>query len=133
MREGGFRLFPAVKEVLEQPHEQDVLLGLISNAPEMAIMETVEYYGLKKYFKFYRGIEDFDDLSDRKPHPDHLDVERAEMKREPLLYVGDHESDIRAAKNAEMASAWVNRNDSSIEVVPDYEVQNLRQLVERIK
>ena len=133
MKQGELKLFPEVKEVLEQLHQEDVLIGLISNAPEMAIMQAMEYYDLKKYFKFYRGIEDFEDLSDRKPHPDHLNFARAELKRDPFLYVGDHETDIQAAKNAEMDSAWVNRENRSISTEPEYEIGDLKQIVSRIQ
>jgi len=130
MNKGDFKLFPDVEEVLNELHQRDILLGLVSNAPEMAIMQTMKYYDLKRFFKFYRGIESFDDLSDRKPHPDHLNFARAELKRDPFIFVGDSESDILAAQNADMDSVWVNRNNSSIDVRPDYEVEQLGELLE---
>ncbi|WP_347722222.1 HAD family hydrolase [Candidatus Nanohalococcus occultus] len=123
-----FVLFDDVREVIENLHEQEVKLGIISNAPEMAIKETIEYFDLKKYFDFYRGIEDFEDLSDKKPHPDHLNFARAELKRDPFLYIGDHESDVEAAIAAEMDSYWVNRHDWSIEAEPTYERQTLKDV-----
>lgn len=133
IKEGDFQLFPEVKDVIEELHGQGVELGLVSNAPEMALMETVEYFDLKNYFKFFRGIEDFDDLSDRKPQPDHLNFARAELKHEPHVFIGDHESDILAAQNAEMDSVWVNRNSSSIDVRPDHEIESLDELKNTVK
>lgn len=128
IKEDQFALFPEVREVIERLHDEDVQLGVISNAPEMAIMETVEYFDLKQYFDFYRGIEDFQDLSDRKPHPDHLNFARAELKRDPFLYAGDHESDVEAAIAAGMDSYWVNRYSRRIDQSPTYQAGDLKEL-----
>lgn len=128
IKDGEFGLFPEVRNVIESLHEEDVQMGVISNAPEMAILETIEYFDLKQYFDFYRGIEDFKDLSDRKPHPDHLNFARAELKRDPFLYAGDHESDVEAAIAASMDSYWVNRYGHRIDQSPTYEGGDLKEL-----
>lgn len=133
IKSGEFKLFPEIREVVEELHSLDIELGVISNAPEMAIEETITYFDLKKFFKFYRGIEDFEDLTDRKPHPDHLEFARAELKREPFLYAGDAESDIMAAKNADMDSAWVKRNGGNIDTAPDHTVSSLSELLDIVK
>lgn len=129
-KQGKFKLHPHVENTLELLQEEKVLLGLISNAPEIAVKETVSFFDLKHFFKFYRGITDFDDLTQRKPHPDHLVYAEAELKREPYLFVGDAESDVMAAKNAGIDSAWVNRTDSSSDLRPDYEMSDLNGLAE---
>lgn len=128
IKSGDFALFPEVRQVIENLHERDVRMGIISNAPEMAIKETIEYFNLKQYFEFYRGIEDFEDLSDKKPHPDHLNFARAELKRDPFLYAGDHKSDVEAALAAEMDSYWVNRHEHQIDAKPTYERQSLKDV-----
>jgi len=133
IKEGEFTLFPEVRETLEELHSLDIELGVISNAPEMAIEETISYFDLKKFFKFYRGIEDFEDLTDRKPHPDHLEFARAELKREPFIYAGDAESDIMAAKNAGMESVWVKREEGTVDTSPDYTVSSLEELMEIVR
>jgi len=133
IKEGEFHLFPEVREALEELHSLDIELGVISNAPEMAIEETISYFDLKKFFKFYRGIEDFEDLTHRKPHPDYLEFARAELKRDPFLYAGDAESDIMAARKADMDSVWVKRTDANTDTAPNYTVSSLEELMEIIR
>lgn len=132
MKKGNFALFPEVKEVLDQL-DGDVKMGVISNAPETALRETVNFFDMKHYFDFFRGIEDFEDLSDRKPNPDHLDYARAELKREPFIYAGDHQTDIEAAINANMESVWVNRKNHDVDITPDYTVTDLREMMEILR
>lgn len=126
---GDFNLFSEVENVLERLHSEGIEMALVSNAPESAIKLTLDNYGLRSYFEYFRGISDFDDLSDRKPQPDHLNFAKAELKRGPFVFVGDSESDIIAAKNADMDSVWVNRENGSIDTRPDYEVEILNELL----
>lgn len=132
IRNGNFDLYPGVKEVLEEL-ENDVKMALISNAPEMAVRETINFFDLKSYFGFYRGIEDFEDLSDRKPAPDHLEFARVELKREPFLYVGDRNVDMKAAKNADMGTAIVKRPYSDIEGSPDFMLDSISDVLEIVR
>lgn len=132
INKGNFSLFPEVIEVLDQL-DGNVKLGVISNAPETALRETVNFFDLKHYFDFFRGIEDFGDLTDRKPHPDHLEFARAELKREPFIYAGDHQTDVEAAINAGMDSVWVNRRNHDMDISPDYTVENLDEMMEIIR
>ncbi|MFB6215685.1 MAG: HAD family hydrolase [Candidatus Nanohaloarchaea archaeon] len=133
MKEGDFMLFEEVRDTLKTLKNQEVVMGLISNAPEMAIRETINFFDLKSFFRFYRGIENFEDLSDRKPHPDHLNFAKAELKRSPYLYVGDHESDIEAARRAEMDSLWINRGEGSKDTEPTYERKSIGELPDIVK
>lgn len=128
VKDCDFRLYQDARSFLEMLEPRDPELGIISNAPESAVETTMKFFNLKKYFKFYRGIEDFEDLKLRKPHPDHLKIAEAELKRSPYLYIGDAVSDIRAAKNAGMDSAWVNRKNIQADIDPTYEVDDLEEL-----
>lgn len=130
---GNFCLFPEAKGVLRQLHEEGMEMALVSNAPESAIEVMIENYGLRKYFEYFRGISSFDDLSDRKPHPDHLNFAKAELKHGPFVFVGDSESDIIAAQNAGMDSVWINRDGGSIDTRPDYEIEDLEELLRVVK
>ncbi len=130
IEDGSFSLYPDAEEVIERLRSAEVELGLISNAPEAAVEATVDYYGLRDHFKFFRGIVDFDDLPARKPHPDHLELAKAELKREPYIYAGDAESDLIAARNAGMDSVWVKRSDARIDVSPDYRVADTAEILD---
>lgn len=129
---GEFALFPEVRRTLERLEDMKLSLGVISNAPEEAVEAVITHYGLRSHFKFFRGVTGFDDLTSRKPHPDHLRVAQAELKREPYIYAGDAESDLIAAREAGMDSAWIRRNDAKVDVSPDYEVKDLKEFIEVI-
>lgn len=130
MRCGEFTLYPGVKDVLERLESMQKGLGVISNAPDDAVEAVITHYNLRKHFKFFRGIENFEDLTSRKPHPDHLKLAQAELNREPYIYVGDAESDLIAAREAGMDSVWVRHAGANVDVRPDYEVQNLEEFLD---
>jgi HAD superfamily hydrolase (TIGR01549 family) len=128
LENGDFELYDHAKDTIEALHEEEVELGIISNAPEMAVELAIEHFDLKRYFKFYAGVRNFEDLQARKPHPNHLELAKAELKRDPFAYVGDAESDLIAAQRAEMSSIWVKRSEASMDVTPDYEVKKVSEI-----
>lgn len=130
MKNGDFMLYPEVRDVFEKLKLEGAELGIISNAPEDAVESVVNYYNLGRYLKFFRGINGFDDLPARKPNPDHLELAKAELKRDPYIYTGDMESDILAARNAGMRSVWVKRTETEISIRPDHIVEDLEQLLD---
>lgn len=130
---GNFKIYEGAEEVISLLHSEDIELGIISNAPEKAVEATMEFYDMKKYFKFYAGVRNFEDLQARKPNPNHLELAKAELKRSPMAYVGDAESDVIAAQKAEIDSVWVNRNGSEGDVRPDYEIKKMEELEEIVK
>ncbi|MFB6203694.1 MAG: HAD family hydrolase [Candidatus Nanohaloarchaea archaeon] len=135
LENGDFQLYDGVRETLESIH-REVEMALISNAPDEAVMLTVDHFDLKEYFEFYLGIRNFEDLQARKPHPNHLEVAKAEINKESPLYVGDAESDIIAAHRADMDAVWVNRdgvNPEKLDVSPEYEVREISEILEIIK
>ena len=72
IKSGEFQLYDGAKKTLKILREEEIKTALISNAPEEAVAATIEEYNLAKYFKFYRGIRNFEDLRERTPHPNHL-------------------------------------------------------------
>ena len=133
VKSGDFRLYSDARTFLDAVHKDDRKLGMISNAPESAVETTMKFFELKNYFDFYRGVESFEDLKLRKPHPEHIEIAKAELKKMPSLYIGDKESDIRAAKNAGIDSALVNRERIDTDTRPEYNVNNLEELGEQLE
>ena len=133
VKNGDFRLYSDARTFLDALHEEDRKLGMISNAPESAVETTMKFFELKAYFDFYRGVENFSDLKLRKPHPDHIQIAEAELKQRPSLYIGDKESDIKAAKNAGIDAALVNRSNIEYSVRPNYDVNDLEELGQRLE
>ncbi len=128
VKDDDFRLYSDARSFLEALHPRDPGMGIISNAPENAVKTTVKFFNIEKYFNYYRGVESFEDLRRRKPHPDHIEIAEAELKRKPFLYIGDRKSDIEAAKNAELDAALVDRENRHPDVDADYRVSNLQEL-----
>ncbi|MFB6292146.1 MAG: HAD family hydrolase [Candidatus Nanohaloarchaea archaeon] len=133
IEDGEFSLYPDARQAIEKLRSEEVELGLISNAPEAAVEVTVDHYGLRDHFKFFRGIVDFDDLPARKPHPDHLELAKAELKRSPYIYAGDAESDLIAARDAGMDSVWVQRTSAKVDVSPDYRIDDMEDIVDIVE
>lgn len=133
MKQGDFKLYEGVNNTLEKIRRSNIKTAVISNAPESAVEATIQEYDLGKCFKFYRGIRNFEDLRDRKPHPNHLEIAKAELRSGPYLYVGDSESDIKAAKNAEVSSMWVHSRNNQLNEKPDYTIEKISELSEKLQ
>ena len=129
IEEGRFSLVEGVKDTLEELRDAQVKLGVVSNAPDQAVELFVDHYDLRGYFKFFRGVQSFEDLKDNKPDPNHLELARFSLKREPFLYVGDQRSDVEAAKAANMDSVWVDGGEGS----PDYRVETVSGVLDVVK
>lgn len=127
---GDFELYPEAMNTIEALHQEDIPMAIISNAPESAVQITIQNFDLKRYFKFYAGVRNFEDLQARKPHPNHLELAKAELKRSPSMYVGDAESDLVAARRASLDSVWVHRRDVALEERPDYTIDSLDRLLD---
>jgi HAD superfamily hydrolase (TIGR01549 family) len=121
-----FGLADDAEKVVENLKREQLKLGVISNAPDQAVEMVVDHFDLRRYFKFFRGVQSFEDLKARKPHPNHLELAKFQLKREPYLYVGDHESDVEAASNAGMDSVWVHPGNHE---EPSYSVDKLSDVV----
>lgn len=132
MEDGNFELYSGVHGMVETLHQKEVSLGIISNAPEDAVIATIELFDLKQYFKFYAGVRNFEDLHARKPNPNHLELAKAELKRTPFAYVGDAESDILAAKEAEIDSIWVKQDGMTLDASPDYKVDSVGDIADLV-
>jgi len=128
--DGDITLFDGARNLIGDLHQEDIKMGIISNAPEDAVQATIEEFDLKKYVHFYMGVRSFEDLQARKPNPNHLEIAKIEIKRSPILYIGDAESDVIAANRADMKSAWLKRGHIEGDVQPDYSINSLQKLKE---
>lgn len=131
LEKGSFKLYPGVKDTIKALHQQDIPMAVISNAPESAVKMMVESFGLKQYFKFYAGIRNFEDLRARKPHPNHLELAKAELKRNPFIYIGDSNSDLEAAERAGMDSIWMRRS-GDVQSGHSFEAENISDITKYV-
>ena len=128
VKQGEFEVYDDARGFLESLRPRGVSLGMVSNAPEAAVKTTMRFFDMERYFSYYRGVESFEDLKQRKPHPKHLEIAKAELKKQPFLYIGDKPSDIRAGNRAGMDSALIKRNCTGDDISPDFEVDDLEEL-----
>jgi HAD superfamily hydrolase (TIGR01549 family) len=130
MQKSNFGLMDGSRDVLKELRKDQVKLGVISNAPDQAVELFVDFFDLRDFFKFFRGVQSFEDLKARKPHPNHLELAKFQLKRDPFLYVGDHRSDVEAARNACMDSAWLHPESMD---EPTFTVENLDDVLDVVR
>jgi len=109
------RLFPGVAPTLAHLREARVRLGLCTNKPQGATLETLERLGLDTYFDAVVGGGE---SAAMKPHPSHVlaVVERLGANREATVLVGDTEIDAAAARAAGLPVVLVRYGYSRVPV-----------------
>lgn len=100
-------LFPNMDKVLDYIEKHNMPWGIVTNKPEdlaVDLLKALKLYG--RLATFYGG----DTLSKKKPDPDQLlaACQDIQMPTEQILYIGDDQRDIIAAKAANMPNAVVN-------------------------
>jgi len=76
-------------------------LGVVSSRLHIGIGSLLDHFGIGRFFPVRIG---FEDTKEHKPHPAPLlaGAENLEVKPSEIVYIGDAESDIEAAKAAGM-------------------------------
>lgn len=107
-------------------------LGIVSTNQHETIEFILEYFDLDGLFGTYYGREaTVTSLHRKKPDPHYLDRAIRDLDADHALYVGDSESDVRAAHNAGLDSAFVrrpHRTEYALSVEPTYEIAGLDEL-----
>lgn len=121
------RPYPGITAMLEQLNGHS--MAVVTNKPRQMAIELLDGLNLSHYFRFVLGGDSF---SEKKPHPDPL------LKAMDLLnsgrrciMIGDHHTDIRAAKAAGIASCfcrWGYGNDGGEQ--PEYVATSVAELCE---
>jgi len=97
---------------------------------------TIEYildtFDLRWQFDTWYGREPtLESLERKKPEPYYLEQALADLGTENALFVGDSESDVLAAENVGIDSAFVRRShsaDVNLPVEPTIEITSLTDL-----
>ena len=129
--DGGRGLYDDVDALDRLPDRAAV--GLVSNNYHPAVTFVVERFGLD-VFEFVRG-RDFgpEGFSRRKPEPYYLNEALNNLGAAGGLYVGDRETDVRAAERAGIDSVFLRRDhnaDVALDVEPTAEVDCLDAVVD---
>ncbi|MFB6242828.1 MAG: HAD family hydrolase [Halobaculum sp.] len=111
----------------------DAPLGIVSSNQQQTVDYVLDHFGVRELFDTAIGRKPTpDSLRKKKPNSYYLDRALSELDAETALFVGDNESDLRAADNAEIDSAFIrrpHRRDFDLSVTPTYDVTDLHELV----
>ncbi len=108
-------------------------LGIVSSNQQATVEFLLEYFGLESYFEITLGRQPtLESLEKKKPHPHYLEAAIETLNAESVLFVGDNDSDIQAAENAGIDSAFIrrpHRRNHNPTPSPTYIVEDLHDVV----
>jgi HAD superfamily hydrolase (TIGR01549 family) len=110
----------------------DASRGIVSSNQQETVDFLLDHFDVSGLFETAYGREDtIESLDLRKPNPHYLDRALADLDAGSALFVGDNESDVRAAENAGIDSAFIrrpHRHDWELDVWPTWEIDGLDDL-----
>lgn len=131
------KLLDGAEDVLKYLLDAGVPTGLVSNKRNDVLRREVEHLGWEKYFGIYMGAGVA--VKDKPSGAPLLHALKGHARGETLtdiLYVGDTESDLSAAREAGWTAAFVvhapRRDDLIEKYKPAYIVNNLAELKEKL-
>jgi len=112
----------------------DVSMGIVSSNQQATVDFLLDHFELRHMFGTAYGREaTIGSLTLRKPDPHYVEQALADLDADSALFVGDNESDIRAAENAGIDSAFIrrpHRSDWELNVWPTWDIDSLDDLHE---
>ncbi|WP_436931313.1 HAD family hydrolase [Halosimplex halobium] len=110
----------------------DVATGIVSSNQQETVDFLLDHFDLGGHFDTAYGREaTVESLTLRKPNPHYIERALADLDADSALYVGDNESDIEAAHNAGIDSAFIrrpHRSDWDLNVWPTWDIDSLDRL-----
>ncbi len=135
--ESKHRLYPGVKENLEELKKLGVKMAIVTSKYKAGAMPSVRYYGLESYFDAFIGL---DDVTHPKPHAEPvlkaLRLLGAEKDASALM-IGDNQGDILAGFNAGIEGvgvAWAIKGETHLSAVnPSYLIHDMSELIDIVQ
>ncbi|GAB7091152.1 HAD family hydrolase [Halorubrum luteum] len=119
---------------LDELGDLDVEMGIVSSNQQETVDFLVEHFdGFERFGAAYGREPTIHSLQLRKPNPHYIEQALADLSGENALFVGDNESDVKAAHNAGIDSAFIrrpHRDDWELNVWPTWEIDGLADLHE---
>ena len=110
----------------------DAAMGIVSSNQQQTVDFLLDHFDVSDMFGTAYGREDtIESLDLRKPNPHYLERALADLDGDSALFVGDNESDIEAAENAGIDSAFIrrpHRRDWELNVWPTWDIDSLEDL-----
>jgi len=127
-REGRKSPYPDIEALADL----DARKGIVSSNQQATVDFLLDHFEVRDHFETAYGREPtLESLDLRKPHSHYIDRALADLDADNALFVGDNESDITAAENAGIDSAFIrrpHRTDWELNVWPTWEIHSLDDL-----
>ncbi len=132
--EAGLESYPKAKETLETLKKMGCTVGVVTSKMRHVATYHLELTGLLPYVD---GLIGYEDTEKHKPNPDPLlkAMDLFDADPETTVYVGDHENDITAAKQANIASCAVtysHRLKEMLQVNPEFVIDALDNIIDLV-
>jgi HAD superfamily hydrolase (TIGR01549 family) len=128
VREGRKTLY----DDLDTLETLDVNMGIVSSNQQATVDFVLDHFDVRDLFGTAYGREPtIKSLERRKPNSHYIDRALADLDADTALFVGDNESDIRAAENAGIDSAFIrrpHRESWELNVWPTWDIDELGDL-----
>lgn len=127
-------LYPGVRQALDRFHAAQIPMAVLTNKPVRFSVQLIEGLGLEMHFFRVYGGNSFEE---KKPAPVGVDclVAESHAVRERTVMVGDSAVDVRTARNAKVQAcgvSWGFQPDTFAQDPPDFVIDDLRALEERV-
>jgi HAD superfamily hydrolase (TIGR01549 family) len=110
----------------------DAAKGIVSSNQQGTVDFLLDHFSVRDLFGTAYGREPtIESLNRRKPNSHYIDRALADLNADSALFVGDNESDIRAAENAGIDSAFIrrpHRTNWELNVWPTWDIDSLEDL-----
>ncbi|MFC7176960.1 HAD family hydrolase [Halosegnis marinus] len=110
----------------------DTSLGIVSSNQQETVDFLLDHFDIGDLFDTaYGRSPTLESLDLRKPNPHYIERALADLDGDSALFVGDNESDIKAAENAGIDSAFIrrpHREDWDLNVWPTWDIDGLDDL-----
>lgn len=117
---------------LNELQSLDVEMGIVSSNQQATVDFLVDHFdGFERFGAAYGREPTIHSLQLRKPNPHYIEQALGDLGAGNALFVGDNESDVRAAENAGIDSAFIrrpHRRDWELNVWPTWEIERLSDL-----
>lgn len=126
--------YPGVRQTFRRLKELNIKIGIVTSKSTKAAQLGLEQNKLMDYVDLIIG---FEDVIEHKPHPASLEkaLDIFNLRSSEVIYVGDHENDVEAAKRIEIMVVGVNyslRRDKLLAAEPDFMVDNIEEILKLI-
>jgi len=125
-------LYPSLDSLLQKLEQAQIPWGIVTNKPELYSVALLNELSLSERCSV---LVCPDHVKNRKPHPEPilLACEKLDCNTEKTVYIGDHQRDIQAAKNADVIAiaagyGYLNADSKVEEWYADFIVHQPEQI-----